>query len=326
MRPCTTLGYPALGMTESGTGIEAGSFAKMSWVSCGPRVQFIPTASAPAMASVASACAADSPKAVRPSARNVISATIGIAVERPRTARTASAASSRLPKVSSRMRSTPPSRRARACSSKISRTCVSWSEPYGFTSAPRGPSDPATKTELAGGRFARDARALAVDPLERVRPLVGRELDAVGVPGVRREDPGAGRDVVVVHFADRFGIGQVQRRFRLVGRCAARDEQRSDRAVRQEDFFGERLAKVVFHRSTNKKASRCERRGALRPDRGASPSSLLASENSGLGTCRSAPRCADPVAVGSTGRSLAHSGCGRAGVRRPGGSKSCSRH
>src|SRR6185437_11711255 len=42
--------------------------------------------------------------------------------------------------------------------------------------------------ELARGGLAREANALAVDLLERVRPLVRGELDAIRVPGVRRQD------------------------------------------------------------------------------------------------------------------------------------------
>ncbi len=132
-------------MTDSGTGIEEGRRTNTSCVSWGPSVQFIPTASAPASASVDSACGALSPNAVRPSERKVIPATIGISAESPRAARTASAASRRLPNVSSRSRSTPPSRSARICSSKISRTWTRVRLPYGLTRAPSGPTEPAMK-------------------------------------------------------------------------------------------------------------------------------------------------------------------------------------
>ena len=252
-----------------------------------------------------------SPKAVRPSARNVISATIGISAERPRTARTASAASSRLPKVSSRMRSTPASSRTRACSSKISRTCDSCSEPYGLTSAPSGPDRARDEDELAGGRLPGQAHALAVDLLERVGPLVRRQLDAVGVPRVRREDPGAGVEVVVVDLAHGVrsptgsaasapGPGRRPREVSSVPIAPSASRTSSAIVLRKSFFIWRPTKKPLDARGA----------GPCGPSRGA-PHLLLHAENSGIGTCRAAPRCAVRLPWGSSGRSLAHSGCGR---------------
>ena len=70
-----------MGITERGAATAEGSRLKTSCVSCGPNVQFMPTASAPAWSSVGRAWSALSPNAVRPSARKVISARTGIEAE-----------------------------------------------------------------------------------------------------------------------------------------------------------------------------------------------------------------------------------------------------
>ena len=155
------------------------------------------------------------------------------------------------------------------------------------------PDRPGDEGVLAGGGFPGQARALAVDLLERVGPLVDGELDAVGVPRVGRDDPGARADVVVVDLADGVGVGQVQRRPRLVGGGAARGQQRPDRPVGEQDLFGDRLAEVFFHLAPNKKASRCERR---RPYAGHFAAPLIffsLGRIPDLAPVDAAPRCAD---------------------------------
>ena len=219
----------------------------MSCVSCGPSVQFIPTASAPAIASVARACGAASPNAVRPSARNVISATIGIVAESPRTARTASAASSRLPKVSSRMSVDAGVEQDPRLLLEDLPHLGQLERAVGLHERPERPDRARDEDELARRRLAREAHALAVDLLERVRPFVRRELDAVGVPRVRRDDLRARVDVVVMDLAHRIRVRQVQRRPRLFGIGAARSQQRPHRAVGEEDLLGECLAEVFLH-------------------------------------------------------------------------------
>ena len=67
------------------------------------------------------------------------------------------------------------------------------------------------ENEIPGGGFLREAHAFAVDLFERVGPLVRRELDAVGVPGVGREDARPGFEIIVVDLPHRLGIGGGQR-------------------------------------------------------------------------------------------------------------------
>ena len=105
--PRRPTGYPAFGITETGTATDPATREKTSSVSWGPIVQFIPTTSAPAAARAVSASVASSPKLVLPSARKVIEATIGIPSERARAARSASMASSVEENVSKDRRSTP---------------------------------------------------------------------------------------------------------------------------------------------------------------------------------------------------------------------------
>ena len=135
----------------------------------------------------------------------------------PRTARTASAASRRLPKVSSRKRSTPDSSSMRACSSKISRTCESWSDPYGLTSAPSGPIEPATKTSspAAASRASRTPSRLIFSSESAHSWAVSLTRLASQVFVVRMRAPAS--TVVVVDLPHGFRVGEVQGRRGLLG-------------------------------------------------------------------------------------------------------------
>ena len=102
--------------------------------------------------------------------------------------------------------------------------------------------------KLAGRGFASQTDTFPVDLLERVGPLVRRQLDAVGVPRVGREDPRPGIQVVLVDLAHRVGVREVQRRARLARQGAAGGQQRPDRPVGEQDLFGDGLAEVFLHR------------------------------------------------------------------------------
>ena len=158
---------------------------------------------------------------------------------------------------------------------------------------------------LAGRGFPGEAHALAVDLLERVGPLVRRQLDAVGVPGVRRQDAGAGLEVVVVDFADGIRIRQIERRAGLVGRGAPRGQQRPDRPVGEQDLFGDRLAEVLLHFGAQQKSLSTRGAGPCGPVRGALIFFSWRRIRNWHLSIRAATR--GPVAVGSQGRSLTHS-------------------
>ena len=100
---------------------------------------------------------------------------------------------------------------------------------------------------LTRRRLARQPNPFAVDLLERVRPLVRRQLHPVRVPRVRRDDPRARVAIVLVDVAHRFRVGHVQRRLGLVRRRAAGDEEGPHRSVGEQNVFGDRLAKVFLH-------------------------------------------------------------------------------
>ena len=184
---------------------------------------------------------------------------------------------------------------------------------------------------ISDGRLPGEADPFAVDLLERVRPLVGRQLDPVGVPRVRRDDPGAGVDVVLVDLSHRLRIGDVQRRLGLVGRRAAGNEKGADRAVGEEHLFGDCASKIFLHeRQTppeNREASSYPSSRRLShlflPPGGAG----RRAKNPDLapGEPRRDARIRLPwaasgfalVAKPASGRSLTHSRCGRCAKRRP---------
>ncbi len=198
----------------------------------------------------------------------------GISAERERTARIASSASSSEEKVERRIRSTPSSRRIRTCSVKISRTCAFVSGPYGLTSCPSGPTSPATRTYSPSAADFASRTASPVDLLERVRPVELRQLRAIRIPRVRREDLRPGRHVVVVDLLHEAGRRDAVGRTGAVRRRPARDEQRPHRPVREEDVVPEPFANVLRHVAPEMKKPLRGRRGS-RPANRVRPRSHL---------------------------------------------------
>ena len=121
--------------------------------------------------------------------------------------------------------------------------------PVGLDQGPERTDRSRDERELAGHRFPGDADSFPVDLLQGIAPFVGRQLDAVGVPGVGRQDAGSRVAVVVVHLPDRLGVRQVQRRLGLIGRSPARDEESPHRPVGEKDFLREGFAKILQHQS-----------------------------------------------------------------------------
>ena len=81
----------------------------------------------------------------------------------------------------------------------------------GFDQSPQRADRSRDERELAGHGFPGDADSFPVDLLEGIAPFVGRQLDAVGVPRVGRQDAGSRVAVVVVSLPHGLGVCQVQR-------------------------------------------------------------------------------------------------------------------
>jgi hypothetical protein len=84
-------------------------------IRCGPTEQLAPRTATPSGVKVLTTSAGVSPEIVRPSSAKVIKATIGKSLADLAASR-AAVISSRLPIVSTKRRSTPPSSRASTCS------------------------------------------------------------------------------------------------------------------------------------------------------------------------------------------------------------------
>ena len=118
MRSPMRCGKPALGMALSGMLAAAASSRSTGSRSCGPIVQFAPTACTSSAFNFSQASAGRVPPNVVPSSEYVSCATTG-SRENERIASIAAINSSRSLKVSRMKKSTPRSSRAAACSRKI---------------------------------------------------------------------------------------------------------------------------------------------------------------------------------------------------------------
>ncbi len=107
------------------------------------------------------------------------------------------------------------------------------------------------KDHFTGRRLLREADSLSVDLLKRVRPLVQSQFHPVGVPGVGREDPRSRVGIVLVDFRHGSSVREIQRRFDLFRRRAARSQESPDRAVGEQDLFCQSLSEVLVHEADN---------------------------------------------------------------------------
>ena len=188
-----------------------------------------------------------SPKAVRPSARNVIWATIGIV---RREAAHRADRLGRLERAAEGLEQDEVRAGVEQDAGLLLEDLAHLDEgqgPYGLTRAPRGPDRAGDEDEVSGGRFPREPDPFPVDLFERVGPLVGGELDPVGVPRVGREDPGAR-----VHGSRRGlrgplpGSERLSGDFACSGAAPARDEQRPHGAVGEEHLAGDGFSESLF--------------------------------------------------------------------------------
>ena len=234
-------------MSETGTETEDVARVRTSRDSCGPIAQLRPTTSAPASARARRLSAASSPKLVLPSARNVIDAKTGISgregargaqgledLERGREGLEEEEVDLLLEEDPDLLREDLADVRARE-------------RPVRLHELAERADDARDVDVFTFRRGVRELHGRPVDLLERVCPVELRELGAVRVPRVRRDDLRAGRHVVVVDLADEVRRREGDRRARAVRGGAARDEERAHRAVPEEDLGLQALADVFLH-------------------------------------------------------------------------------
>ena len=143
-RPAARLGSPALGWALTGRDVCRISSVTTVRVCCGPSVQLVPSATTGRRDRAIATSRGVSPPSVRPSGANVAWAMIGAPVSSA-AAVTASASSSRYPKVSRMSTSTPPSASALTCS-RIAATRWAGERRGRWRAVTAGDTDPATKT------------------------------------------------------------------------------------------------------------------------------------------------------------------------------------
>jgi len=164
------LGRPALGWMASGRPPASGCICSSTSKSVlEPTEQLAPRAWIGSILRNRPTSAAERPVNVAPSSVNATCATIGRSVIE-RTAVTARAASSRSDIVSTTNASTPPSRRASACSRNAACASSVVTVPSGARYLPSGPIDPSTSTSRP--ELSRTSRASATPwrLISRTRP------------------------------------------------------------------------------------------------------------------------------------------------------------
>jgi len=167
--PAFISGSPALAWMASGSSVCARMSRAISSIASMPLPQFDPTTSAPAAESPATACATLTPITVKNPRRvrsNVIVAITGSAGATRLAASTASRASVRSVIVSTTMRSAPAPASAVTCRAKPSPISAGSPSPYGFSTSPHGPTDPAT---IARSPAARRVASTAARLMASVR-------------------------------------------------------------------------------------------------------------------------------------------------------------
>ena len=173
LRPSISRGRPALGWADNRAEVTAASRSIDSSIGAGPTLQLTPTTSAPRATSTGANCSGGVPSRLLPSSSVVICATMGRSQMR-RTAAIAALISFRSRNVSRMKRSTPPARRASACSVKYCSASSTPVFPQGSTRIPRGPIAPAT--------YARSSASSESARCARPEPCRAAALRAIRAP------------------------------------------------------------------------------------------------------------------------------------------------